>query len=628
MPRALWIADACRAAGLKVLEVDGWRTRGSESFNPGGVICFPEGTLVLTKRGQVDISEITTEDWVWTHRSRWRKVTGTGSRRASTIILKGQGHPGLETTEEHPFLSFELDSNKRLMGDDGKKHRIKQAVDQQWTPAKDMHGRMWASPINFDDVDEQLEVPEVYRTSKNEKPVDLSPELMWVVGRCLGDGSSSYDERRGHTDIYCNGTKGQEVEVSERVRSAGFSCSIQKKGQPSTVVDISSRPFARWFEENFGKYAWGKKIPAWLLTAPTKYKEAVFEGYLGSDGYQSFADGRVPRLEFLTVSKSLAVGVKLLAQSMGYTACLYFQDRPTTKVWPDGRVSNQRGTWMIRVTKTDNPQDRCMKHKDWLLGKVTAIAPVAEERTVYNFSVEEDESYVIDGIVVHNCHHTAGAKTGDMPSLRVLINGREGLPGPLCNVGLSRSGIVYIVSAGRANHAGTGGWKGLVGNSSVLGIEAENTGTSADPWPQVQLDAYVKLARVLINGTTAKNADLVCAHREWTSRKIDPHSINMSDFRNKVRNLGTAPVPAPPVSGDDEVNRMVLRKPGDATNYLVFCDTVTGHAIGNKFAILSGATSEALITAEMKRRGVARNQVEQEWPGSRLDKVTRSYDLP
>ena len=74
-------------------------------------------------------------------------------------------------------------------------------------------------------------------------------------------------------------------------------------------------------------------------------------------------------------------------------------------------------------------------------------------------------------------HQTAGpAGGGDMPSLNTLIYGRPDLAGPLGNVGLGRSGTYYVVAAGRANHAGKGGWRGLTGNSSVLGIEAENDG--------------------------------------------------------------------------------------------------------------------------------------------------------
>ncbi|MDQ0320358.1 hypothetical protein QO002_002496 [Pararhizobium capsulatum DSM 1112] len=90
------------------------------------------------------------------------------------------------------------------------------------------------------------------------------------------------------------------------------------------------------------------------------------------------------------------------------------------------------------------------------------------------------------------CHHTGSSGLGNMPTLGMLKTGRGGqnpLPGPLSQLGLGRDGTYYIVAAGRANHAGGGNWRTLTtGNSSFIGIEAENGGTRADKWPDVQMD--------------------------------------------------------------------------------------------------------------------------------------------
>src|SRR5713226_4107492 len=88
------------------------------------------------------------------------------------------------------------------------------------------------------------------------------------------------------------------------------------------------------------------------------------------------------------------------------------------------------------------------------------------------------------------CHHTAGPRDGNMPSLRTLIEGRPDLSGPLAQLGLGRDGTFYVIAAGRCNHAGKGVWQGVTtGNFSFIGIEAENTGLMDDsPWPAVQLN--------------------------------------------------------------------------------------------------------------------------------------------
>lgn len=142
------------------------------------------------------------------------------------------------------------------------------------------------------------------------------------------------------------------------------------------------------------------------------------------------------------------------------------------------------------------------------------------------------------------CHHTAGPARGDAPSLNVCINGRPGLPGPLCQVVLARSGTAHVIASGRANHAGLGGWRGLEGNTSVLGIEGENTGTG-EPWPPVQYEAYVRCVAALCRKLQLP-VGMVCGHKEWApKRKIDPAGIDMTKFRADVLARLGAVTPAP-----------------------------------------------------------------------------------
>jgi len=108
-------------------------------------------------------------------------------------------------------------------------------------------------------------------------------------------------------------------------------------------------------------------------------------------------------------------------------------------------------------------------------------------------------------------HHTAGASEGDHPSLGICVNGRAGLPGPLCNTFESRSLKCIIVASGRANHAGTGGWKGASGNHTMYGLETEHTGRERMPLPMIQVAARIQAA--MIFGTA--EARMVCQHWEW-----------------------------------------------------------------------------------------------------------------
>ena len=89
----------------------------------GSPPCFPAGTLVLTRRGLIPIEAVSVGDEVLTHEARWRAVTATGDEVADTVVVKGQGHFGLQCTPDHPFLT----------GDD------------EWTSAADLKGKRWAT---------------------------------------------------------------------------------------------------------------------------------------------------------------------------------------------------------------------------------------------------------------------------------------------------------------------------------------------------------------------------------------------------------------------------------------------------------------------------------------------------
>lgn len=132
-------------------------------------------------------------------------------------------------------------------------------------------------------------------------------------------------------------------------------------------------------------------------------------------------------------------------------------------------------------------------------------------------------------------HHTAGARTGNAPSLGICINGRGDLPGPLCNVLIGRDNTCYVIAAGRANHAGKGGWRGLAGNSSVYGVERENVGTPAEPWRADQTTVAARVHAALIRGCNNPLPALVPQHKEWApGRKSDAHSLSGDTFRGLV----------------------------------------------------------------------------------------------
>lgn len=145
------------------------------------------------------------------------------------------------------------------------------------------------------------------------------------------------------------------------------------------------------------------------------------------------------------------------------------------------------------------------------------------------------------------CHHTATVGGGVMPTLKLLREGRPDLSGPLCQLALGRDGHYCVVAAGRANHAGGGTWNGITtGNSSFIGIEAENAGDGKEVWPDVQLDAYYRGVAAILSHLKLEAASC-CAHKEYATpkgRKADVR-MDMDEFRKKVSAIIHGEAPAP-----------------------------------------------------------------------------------
>jgi hypothetical protein len=147
-------------------------------------------------------------------------------------------------------------------------------------------------------------------------------------------------------------------------------------------------------------------------------------------------------------------------------------------------------------------------------------------------------------------HHTGPGVFGLRGAQWMAREGRSDLPAPLCQLSIDRDGTVYVLAAGRANHAGKAKSSGTVaagdGNALYIGVECMNSGTEG--WSKPQYDAMVKtgavLARMLGTSVRAQRA-----HKETSvTGKWDPGMLDMNKFRADIAAVlaaKSAPKPAP-----------------------------------------------------------------------------------
>lgn len=166
-------------------------------------------------------------------------------------------------------------------------------------------------------------------------------------------------------------------------------------------------------------------------------------------------------------------------------------------------------------------------------------------------------------------HHDVAPKSGTYPLRAMLRDGRKGLSGPLCHIGFDRDGVVHVVGAGKANHAGTGKVPGVVrngGNTRLIGIEMTSTGRG--DWTAAQLREMPKLGRAL-NAIFGLDASQHWSHREYSdSGKIDPYGLpgGMAGLRDRIRAARTGGLAGP--GGGMSVPLAPTAKPDPARPWL------------------------------------------------------------
>ena len=162
-------------------------------------------------------------------------------------------------------------------------------------------------------------------------------------------------------------------------------------------------------------------------------------------------------------------------------------------------------------------------------------------------------------------HHT-GDDAPDTADTKVLTQGRPDLPGPLCHWGMDDDGHAVLIGWGRANHAGRGaanvldalladrpvprpGPDSVDGNARLYGQETMYSGRKRMT-PAAYLSTVTIFAAICTwHGWSAESC---IGHKEWTSRKIDPGSLNMDDFRADVALAIKAGPPRPEQAKSDE----------------------------------------------------------------------------
>lgn len=357
-----------------------------------GFPCFIRGTLVLTNNGYKEIQKVLIEDKLLTHTGKFQKLVNLQRKEYNGILfdIKLTCHPELITcTEEHPFYVRE---KTRIWNNSLKKYECLYG-EPKWKKA---------SSITINDtfgmvINSKEDVPTfVFDRIINKSRMDIAvktitldnPDQWFTMGYFVGNGWLQDDIIR--FDFYEDDT-----ETFDRI----------KKVLNITYKDIFGKSdngcddFV-WFNilKQFGKYAYGKWIPEWVQNAPTNL-------------IQEFINGYMTTTKIGTASYNIAYGIQRLYLKLGKIASIYKTFHSKVNV-------NQRDMYQITIYPDSQSIFSTFIEGNYVwytLFKITTRETYNEP--VYNFEVEQDNSYIVFNAIAHNCQgfSNAGKKKEDDP---------------------------------------------------------------------------------------------------------------------------------------------------------------------------------------------------------------------
>lgn len=346
--------------------------------------CFPSGQFVMTSEGMKDIKDISPGMLVMTHKGRFRKVLETTERdyEGNLVRIKSYGSgEDLLCTPNHPIRVYERHSQSF-----------------RWIQAEFIKEkyRLFFPKMSF---------------SGDYLSLNFLKMMAWYI--C--EGSSGFNHLQFSVcDI-------EEAEyVSNICKVCGYDPIIRKVETGVNVI-INDTYLVDTLKSLCGNDAESKRIPLYLLGV---HASVFFEELVKGDGCRHINKGQ-ERINFVTISKSLAYQVQILANSLGYTSGI--STRIARDSFIQGRGVKCKKSYQVQIgsVKIRQESTKLIRGKYGIGACVKNVSFEPFCGKVYNFKVQFDESYLVNGRAVHNCSFERGVDGSYYSKLITLMREQE-----------------------------------------------------------------------------------------------------------------------------------------------------------------------------------------------------------
>jgi hypothetical protein len=308
--------------------------------------CFPKGELVLTVKGLMDISALTSGDIVFGK---------TGMQKIKTIFKKEyvgdlytiftKGCIPIECTKNHPILIKRLNTICKKHSNHYCKpncfclnHKCSHEINTEL---------IWITPNEINLKTDYVCVPKLKQNSiipeislydyigghKDGRPQEqpkfskfkINEDWAWLLGLYLAEGSSNPRTKIFEFSLGII-EEGLALKLKEKLNNVGLHCLITKRPEKSSIkVSVRSRPICKWLKDIFGARANVKIIPYFVYNLPNKLIELFIDGYHNGDGTKKWLYS-TKRTKITSSSKNILVGLQLLFAKLNKFGTIFWKN--------------------------------------------------------------------------------------------------------------------------------------------------------------------------------------------------------------------------------------------------------------------------------------------------------------
>jgi DNA-directed DNA polymerase III PolC len=388
----------------------------SWSWNEG-FYCLLPGQEIMTSSGVKPVEEIEVGDRVLTHKGRLKRVESTFSRPFDGKIygIKLNNRYGRITwmTGEHPVLIRTRDGKVDWVRADevkGGRARKSDSIDT-WasfvclpkvrpeTEVSTVKISDWAKSWDFDGQTFSKEIPRqtmpsTYSYFRCDDEISLDYEFGMFLGLFCAEGG--YDRENGFEFSFHQEEIGF-IELVKKVLRDKFGLEAtsntreDRPGYKGISLRVYSQVVTEFMLKMCGRGSNNMHLPPFSFESPKEFRRGLLDGIFGGDAAENDS-----ATVFTQTSRSLCWQVRSLAAG-------FYESFPCVVEVHDG---NPNHSVQFRTNYAPRGPRRAGRHT--LADDSYVYRPIAEVLVrdyvgpVFNFGVEDDESYVSD-FVMHNC---------------------------------------------------------------------------------------------------------------------------------------------------------------------------------------------------------------------------------